>query len=95
MYVAFTRMPDERYRRRHRSLMLCLRDVSRSLFNSLVCWFFSSQAKCFVCLELVVLKKNVIRTKALATDDDDVELQGQTVTNAEAWFNIALRPQKP
>ena len=37
-------------------------------------------------------------------DDDDVELhvlgcrltyQGQTVTSAEAWFNVALRPQKP
>ena len=36
--------------------------------------------------------------------DDDVELhvlgcrltyQGQTVTNAEAWFDVALRPQKP
>jgi len=36
--------------------------------------------------------------------DDDVELHilgcrltywGQTVTNAEAWFNVALRPQKP
>ena len=38
------------------------------------------------------------------TDDDEVMLnvlrcqltyQGQDVTNAEAWFNIALRPRKP
>ena len=37
-------------------------------------------------------------------DDDDVELhvlgcrliyQGQTVTNADAWFTVALLPQKP
>ena len=37
-------------------------------------------------------------------DDGDVELhvlgcrltyQGQTVTNAYAWFSVALRPQKP
>ena len=37
-------------------------------------------------------------------DDDEVMLnvlrcrltyQGQAVTNAEAWFSIALRPQKP
>ena len=37
-------------------------------------------------------------------DDDDVELHvlgcrltywGQNVTSAEAWFNVALRPQKP
>ena len=38
------------------------------------------------------------------SEDHDVELnvlgcgliyQGQTVTNACAWFNVALRPQKP
>ena len=37
-------------------------------------------------------------------DDDEVKLnvlrcrltyQGQAVTNAEAWFNIALHPRKP
>ena len=36
MYFVFTRMPGESYRRQLRSL-LCLRDVFRTLINSLVC----------------------------------------------------------
>ena len=36
MYLVFTRMPGESYRRRLRSL-LCLYDVFRALVNSLVC----------------------------------------------------------
>ena len=36
-YLVFTRMPGESYRRRLRSLLLCLRDVFRALVNSLVC----------------------------------------------------------
>ena len=36
MYLVFTRMPGEMYRRRLRFL-LCLRDVFRELINSLVC----------------------------------------------------------
>ena len=41
---------------------------------------------------------------ACCTDDDDVEFRvlgfrltywGQTVTSAEAWFSVDLRPQKP
>ena len=37
MYFVFTRMPGECYRRRLRSLLLCLCDVFRALINSLVC----------------------------------------------------------
>ena len=37
MYLVFTRMPGESYRRRLRSLLLCLCDVFRALINSLVC----------------------------------------------------------
>ena len=36
VYLAFTRMPDESYRRRFRSLLLCLCDVFRELINSLM-----------------------------------------------------------
>ena len=36
MYLVFTRMPGESYRRRLRSLLLCLCDVFRALINSLV-----------------------------------------------------------
>ena len=39
MYLAFTRMPNESYGRRIRSLFLCLCDVFRTLINSLVCLF--------------------------------------------------------
>ena len=38
VYVpVFTRMPGESYRRRFRSLLLCLCDVIRALINSFVC----------------------------------------------------------
>ena len=37
MYLVFTRMPGESYRRRLRSLLLSLRDVFRALINSLAC----------------------------------------------------------
>ena len=37
MYLLFTSMPGESYRRRLRSLLLCLCDVFRALINSLVC----------------------------------------------------------
>ena len=39
MYRAFTRIPGESYRRRHRSLLLSLCDVFRALVNSLACCF--------------------------------------------------------
>ena len=45
----------------------------------------------------------MFETHWLSDDDDEVMLvfrcqltyQGQAVTNAEAWFNIAIRPRKP
>ena len=39
MYLVFTRMPGESYRRRLRSLLLYLCYVFRALINSLVCWY--------------------------------------------------------
>ena len=39
MYLVFTRMPGESYRRRLRSLLLYLCYVFRVLISSLVCWF--------------------------------------------------------
>ena len=39
MYLAFTRMPGDSYRRRFRSLLFYLCDVFGALINSLVCWF--------------------------------------------------------
>ena len=42
MYLAFTRMPGESYRRRLGSLLLYLCYVFRALINSLVCWFCTS-----------------------------------------------------
>ena len=40
MYLAFTRMPGESYRRWLRSLLLYFCYIFRTLINSLVCWFF-------------------------------------------------------
>ena len=52
MYLVFTRMPDESYRRRLRSLLSYLRYVFRALVTSLLCWFqtvlfFLLSASCF------------------------------------------------
>ena len=41
MYLVFTRMPGESYRRRLRSVLLYLCYAFRALNNSLVCWFIS------------------------------------------------------
>ena len=49
MYIVFTRMPGESYRRRLRSLLLYICDVFRALINSLVCW---------KCLEVIDLKES-------------------------------------
>ena len=42
IYLVFTRMPGESYRRRHRFLLLYLCYVYRALINSLVCGFCTS-----------------------------------------------------
>ena len=42
MYLVFTRMPGESYRRRLGSLLLCVCDVFRALINSSVCVFCTS-----------------------------------------------------
>ena len=42
MYLVFTRMPGESYRRQLGSLLLCLCDVFRALINFLVCCFCTS-----------------------------------------------------
>ena len=38
IHLVFIRMPGESYRRRLRSLLMCLCDVFPALINSLVCW---------------------------------------------------------
>ena len=49
MYLVFTRMPGESYRRRLRCLLFCLCDVFRALINSLVCWFCVCELRCEWC----------------------------------------------
>ena len=60
MYLVFTRMSGESYRRRLWSLLLRLCDVFRARINSLVCWF------CTSALGLVLFQ----------IDDDEVDLHG-------------------
>ena len=45
MQLVFTRMSSESYRRRLRSLLLCLCDVFRTPVNSLMCRFFVFQCQ--------------------------------------------------
>ena len=42
MYLVFTRVPGENYRRRLGSSLLYLCNVFRALINSIVCWFCTS-----------------------------------------------------
>ena len=59
MYLVFTRMPGESYRRPLRS-WLCLRDVFRALINSLVCWK-SMSLTCPSWLRLTIRRSRVCR----------------------------------
>ena len=54
-YLVFTRKPGESYRRRLRSLLLCLYDVCGALINSLVCWYFWLNRITVCCLQENVL----------------------------------------
>ena len=54
MYLVFTHMPGNSYRRRLRSLLLYLCYAFRALINSLVCWFYFKQAD-----KRIVLLKNM------------------------------------
>ena len=57
MYLVFTRMPGESYRRQLRSLLLYLFRVFRALINSLVCWFRSLEGRLLVFSVLQLCKK--------------------------------------
>ena len=46
MYLVFTRMPGESYRKRLRSFLLYLCYVFRELFNSLMCWLYRKDLTC-------------------------------------------------
>ena len=69
MYLVFTRMPGESYRRWLRSLLLYLCYVFRALINSLVYWFFTSALGLILfqifdatlCLYYPSLKRNLFR----------------------------------
>ena len=55
MYLVFTRMPGDSYRRRLRSLLLYLCYVFRALINSLVCWFCTNALALFCFWVLIEL----------------------------------------
>ena len=58
MYLVFTRMPGERYRRRLRSLRLsCLCDVFQALIIFLVCCFCTSGVLGLVPFEITIPKR--------------------------------------
>ena len=51
IYLVFTRMPGESYRRRLKSLLLCSCDVFRAIINSLMCWFYQIITETGLCTE--------------------------------------------
>ena len=65
-YLVFVRMSGESYRRRLRSLLLCLCDIFRALMSSIVCWCsngeflkktgWSTCGLCRACRHQLVLK---------------------------------------
>ena len=80
IYLVFTRMPRESYRRRLRSLLLYLCDVFRVLINSLVCGLSSFRIQVnpacrktaihidtFACAVCLVSKINMSWTTACST----------------------------
>ena len=63
MYLVFTRMPGESYRRRLGSLLLCLCDLFRALIKSFECWF------CTSVLGLVLFQTVIIMVLRNVTSD--------------------------
>ena len=83
MYLVFTRMPGQSYRKRLRSLLCC--DVFRALINSLVCW------KCAVC---DVYKVTIYVTKlmvASVTELNVVYLAIIVMTTEDSKHNIRVK----
>ena len=78
MYLAFTRMPGETYRRRLRTLLLYLCYVFGALITSLVCWL------CTSALGLVLFQISV----SAVTNTEDTELlllrRKQTLVRTDA-----------
>ena len=63
MYLVFTRMPSESYRRRVRSLLLCLCDVFPALINSLVRRLTSCSRPC--CSSVMTVFERPLSTTAI------------------------------
>ena len=57
MYLVFTRMPGESYRKRLRSLLLCLCDVFRALRELPLCVDPVTEVKCFKTIHLQELPR--------------------------------------
>ena len=67
MYIVFRRVPAESYRRRLRSLSLCLCYVFRALITSLECWFYTSALGLVLCQ--ILNKAEIVKTEFLAVGE--------------------------
>jgi len=84
MYLVFTRMPGQSYRRRLRSLLLSC-DVFRALINSLVCWN---------CIVLDVYKVTIYETKLMVASMRElnaVYLAIIVMTTEESKHNLRVK----
>ena len=82
MYLVFTRMPGESYRRRLRSLLLYLCYVFRALINSLVRWFCTS-ARSLVLFQMCIHRAYKLPVlPGLPTRDEAISKQ-----DSENWYH--------
>ena len=82
MCHVFTRMPGESCRRRLRSLVLCLHDISRALINSFVEFSLISKLYPWLSTEELSTEEQVMwqSTLGLENADGHLHLQYSTIT---------------
>ena len=82
MYLVFTRLPGESCRRRLRSLVLCLHDISRALINSFVEFSLINKLCSWLSTEELSTEEQVMwqSTLGLENADGHLHLQYSTIT---------------
>ena len=92
MYLIFTRMPSESYRRQLKSLLLCLCDVFRVLINSLVCWFSTSAPDlfCFRVCQLQFVLVHCVQCDPQCPRNSQCKQTGATSTSEALRANIQM-----
>ena len=88
IYLVFTRMSGESYRRRFRSL-LCLCDVFRALINSLVCWLCTN-ALGLILSQIVTHELISILQRSLSKLEASISFQNGQISDHSVVTDVGM-----